>query len=293
MWGGLPAILNVGNPANDLIDIINKNRTAQKLQQLNDNPGLGCMALQYAEECKGSCTKNNTINCQPSEDDFVEIFAPNCGVELPTFGTISGHILGCRSKYMEPSEAFSQVLVHDKKTLSLLRNKTHTEVGVGMVRNHKGPFLWCILFSSDQTNTSTFSLEDRGEGIKQKKGCYSGSSTPCSGGQKKTVLGFVYTLLFQYLYFNLFLTICSFWWRNFFTFLFKKTSQLINFQSSVIPIFHSSSGYLSIYKKSKCLIDWLQHKIFQQIYVALLAITLKSCSQKIFIFTSDFCWQKI
>ena len=163
------------------------------------------MALQYVEECKGNCSKNNTINCRPSEDDFTEIFAPNCGVELPTFGTISGHIVGCQSKYIEPSEAFSQVLIRDKKALSLLRNKTHTEVGVGMIGNHKGPFLWCVLFSSGQTNT-TFVLEDRGEGIKQKKGCFSGSSTPCSGGQKNSVfgynltMGFIYTFLLQYLY---------------------------------------------------------------------------------------------
>ncbi|WKA05277.1 hypothetical protein VitviT2T_023252 [Vitis vinifera] len=186
-----------GNPANDLVDIINKNRTAQKLPKLNDNPGLGCMALQYVEECKGNCSKNNTINCRPSEDDFTEIFAPNCGVELPTFGTISGHIVGCQSKYIESSEAFSQVLIRDKKALSLLRNKTHTEVGVGMIGNHKGPFLWCVLFSSGQTNT-TFVLEDRGEGIKQKKGCFSGSSTPCSGGQKNSIFGNNLTMGFIY-----------------------------------------------------------------------------------------------
>ena len=171
------------------------------------------MALQYVEECKGNCTRNNnTINCRPSEDDFTEVFAPNCGVELPTFGTISGHIVGCQSKYIEPSEAFSQVLIRDKKTLSLLRNKTHTEVGVGMIGN-KGHFFWCVLFSISQTNT-TFVLEDRGQGIIQKKGCFSGSTTPCSGGQKNFVffgsnltMGFIFAFLLLYLYFNLFQTI--------------------------------------------------------------------------------------
>ncbi|XP_059633790.1 uncharacterized protein LOC132276399 [Cornus florida] len=205
---------NHENPANDLVDLINKNRTAQRLLPLNNSPGLGCMALQYAEECKGNCTANNTINYRPPEDDFTEVFAPNCGVELPTFGIISGHIVGCQHKYLEPSEAFSHVLVRDKKTLSLVRNKTHTEVGVGYVRNHKGAYFWCVLFSSSQTNT-TFVLEDLGKGIKQKKGCYSGSSIPCSSGQKKTsvfsnnifVACFLYIYLLEHLCSNLFLTI--------------------------------------------------------------------------------------
>uniref|UniRef100_A0A2P2N660 Ferredoxin n=1 Tax=Rhizophora mucronata TaxID=61149 RepID=A0A2P2N660_RHIMU len=176
-----------GNPANDLVDIINENRTAQKLSQLNDSPGLGCMALQYAELCKGNCTGNNAVNCKPPGTDFTEVFAPNCGVELPTFGTITGHIAGCQSKYLEPSLAFSNVLVNSKRTLSLLGNKSHTEVGVGLVGFHKGPVIWCILFSDGQTN-STFVLEDGGMGIKQKKGCFSGSSTPCSCGQRFSVL---------------------------------------------------------------------------------------------------------
>ncbi|XP_057981013.1 uncharacterized protein LOC131166449 [Malania oleifera] len=199
-----------GNPANDLVSIINENRTAQKLPKLNNSPGLGCMALQYVDECKENCTSsNNTVHCEPSEDDFTEVFAPNCGVELPTVSSVSGHIVGCQSKYLEPSLAFSQALVRDKKTLSLLSNKTHTEVGVGLIGGHKGTFLWCVLFSSGQAN-STFVLEDLGLGIKQKKGCFSGSSTPCSGGQKKTnlylintfTIGFLCLHLLQLLYFN-------------------------------------------------------------------------------------------
>ncbi|XP_022155714.1 uncharacterized protein LOC111022775 [Momordica charantia] len=171
---------NHGNPANDLVDIINKNRTTEKLSHLSDSPGLGCMALQFVNFCKGNCTSNNTVNCSPSSDDFIEIFAPDCGVELPTFDTITGQILACQSKYLEPSVAFSQVLVPDKKALALLRNKSHTEVGVGMVRvHHKGPFLWCVLFSSGKTN-STFVLENHGLGIKQKRGCFSGSGVECS-----------------------------------------------------------------------------------------------------------------
>ncbi|KAH7834956.1 hypothetical protein Vadar_021340 [Vaccinium darrowii] len=73
------------NHANYLVDIINKNRTSQRLQQLNKSPGLGCIALQLAEKCKGNCTTNKTLNCHPPEDNFIEVFAPNCSVELPTF----------------------------------------------------------------------------------------------------------------------------------------------------------------------------------------------------------------
>ncbi|PKI75257.1 hypothetical protein CRG98_004297 [Punica granatum] len=175
------------NPANDLVDIINSNRTSMKLPSLNRSPGIGCVALQYAELCKGNCTSNNTLHCSPSEDNFTEIFAPNCGIELPTFGSITGQIIGCHSKHLGPSQAFSQVLIRDNRTLSLLRNRSYTEVGVGVVhQSHKGPSYWCVLFSSDRAN-STFVLEDRGIGIKQKKGCFSGSSLPCSAaGMKKT-----------------------------------------------------------------------------------------------------------
>jgi len=176
-------LLISGNPANDLVDIINKNRTAQKLPELNDSPGLGCMALQYVELCKDNCTSNGVVNCKPPEDDFTEVFGPNCGVELPTFGTITGHVVGCQAKYLEPSLAFSHVLVNDSKALSLIRNKSHTEVGVGLVGARKGTFFWCILFSDGQTN-STFVLEDNGEGIKQKTGCFSGSTFPCSSGHR-------------------------------------------------------------------------------------------------------------
>ncbi|CAL0324357.1 unnamed protein product [Lupinus luteus] len=196
---------NHGNPANDIVDIINKNRTDRKLPSLNDSPGLGCMALQYVESCKGNCSDNNVVNCKFLDDDFTEVFAPNCGVELPTFGTITGHIVGCQRKYLEPSLAFSQVLVMDKNSLSLLSNKSYTEVGVGFVGVHKGPFFWCVLFSDGRSN-STFVLENRGAGIEQKKGCYSGSSTPCSGVQKNNVVFFnifsmcyVFILLFTLL----------------------------------------------------------------------------------------------
>ncbi|XP_031277591.1 uncharacterized protein LOC116136012 [Pistacia vera] len=191
-----------GNPANELVDIINNNRTSQKLPKLKDSPGLGCMALQYVELCKGNCSNGNAVNCQPPEDDFTEVFAPNCGVELATVGTITGHIVGCQSKHVEPSLAFSNVLVKEKKTLSLVRNKSHTEVGVGLVGYHKR-FYWCVLFSDGVTN-STFVLEDQGQGIKQKKGCFSGSTYPCSGaGAEKTLFfnNYIMTMVFLCFYF--------------------------------------------------------------------------------------------
>ncbi|XP_010544350.1 PREDICTED: uncharacterized protein LOC104816995 [Tarenaya hassleriana] len=172
-----------GNPANEIVDFLNKNRTAQKLAKLNNSPGLGCMALQYIELCKGNCSGNNdAANCKPPDDDFTEVFAPNCGVELPTLGTLTGHIVGCMSKYVQPEPAFSDILVRDRRELSILVNKSHTGVGVGIVGFHKGPFFWCVLFSNGQTN-STFVLEDNGRGIKQKEGCYSGSAFACSSGR--------------------------------------------------------------------------------------------------------------
>uniref|UniRef100_A0A7N0TJ63 Uncharacterized protein n=1 Tax=Kalanchoe fedtschenkoi TaxID=63787 RepID=A0A7N0TJ63_KALFE len=167
-----------GNPANELVQMINFNRSSHRLSNLTTSPGLGCMALQYAESCKGNCS-NNTVHCRWNEDDFTEVFAPNCGVELPTFGTLSGHILSCRSKYLKPSLAFDQVVVNDKKAISLVSNKSLIDVGVGIVGDHKGPFFWCVLFSTDKVN-STFVLEGHGEGIKQRKGCFSGSSSHSS-----------------------------------------------------------------------------------------------------------------
>ncbi|KAJ8632039.1 hypothetical protein MRB53_025375 [Persea americana] len=82
-----------GNPATKLVDYINENRTSNKLSKLQDSPGLGCMALQYIEECKGNCSANGTVNCHPPEEDITEVYAPNCGVELPTVDIISGRIV--------------------------------------------------------------------------------------------------------------------------------------------------------------------------------------------------------
>ncbi|KAG2320423.1 hypothetical protein Bca52824_013636 [Brassica carinata] len=168
-----------GNPASEMVNVLNQNRTAWKLGKLHESPGLGCIALQYAELCEGNCNVNNTLTCEPPEDDFTQVFAPNCGVELPTFGTITGHVLGCGTHYATPEASFSDILFRDNKSLLVLRNRSHTEVGVGMARLHKGIYFWCILFSDGGTNSS-FALEANGRGIKQRKGCYSGSAFSCS-----------------------------------------------------------------------------------------------------------------
>nr|XP_043622518.1 uncharacterized protein LOC122594110 [Erigeron canadensis]XP_043622519.1 uncharacterized protein LOC122594110 [Erigeron canadensis] len=195
---------NHGNQANNLVDMINNNRTSKRLPQLNNSPGLGCMALQYIKECRANCSQNNTVNCKPPESDFTEIFAPDCGVELPTFGTISGIIVGCQQKHLDLLEAFSRVLINNNRTLSLINNKTHTEVGVGIIRakRHKGPYFWCALFSSNERNTS-FVLEDLGKGIEQKEGCYSGTGISCSSGERNSYFVFVtncvWTLIFCFL----------------------------------------------------------------------------------------------
>ncbi|GFP90471.1 hypothetical protein PHJA_001191000 [Phtheirospermum japonicum] len=210
----LPSLVcskNHGNAANELLDIINSNRTAHKLPKLSDSPGLGCIALQYAQQCTSNCStsSNSTmiLHCRPQENDFTEIFAPNCGVELPTFGTISGYILGCQQKYLQPQDAFSTVLVRDKKTLSMLRNGTFTEAGVGVVGRgkRKGPYVWCVLFSNSETTNTTFVLEDLGKGIEQKRGCYSGeTSLDCSGGGDKKY-GVVVITSFVYFLFSIFM----------------------------------------------------------------------------------------
>ncbi|RWW00833.1 hypothetical protein GW17_00036174 [Ensete ventricosum] len=184
-----------------IVDFVNKNRTATKLPKLYNSPGLGCMALQFLLECTQNCTSNNTLACQPAEIDITEVYAPNCGVELPTVNTISGHLVGCYWSHLNPEQAFSTVLVPTKTSLSVLHSKEHHEVGVGYVREHHGPFLWCILFSDGNATSSTFALEG-GTGIKQRRGCFSGGDVPCNAGTSllpahNTLLSSICCLLVQ------------------------------------------------------------------------------------------------
>ncbi|XP_068643057.1 uncharacterized protein [Aristolochia californica] len=185
-----------GNPANELVDTINLNRTTHKLKELQNNPGLGCMALQYIDTCQGNCSTTNTVTCHSPEEDITEVFAPNCGVELPTVDIISGRFIGCQSKYLTPDQVFSNILFRDNKSVSLVLSKQHTEVGVAFKRVHRDLFFWSVLFSSGQAN-STFVLEG-GMGIKQKGGCFSGTGTLCSGAHElrflDRMLGFIFAL---------------------------------------------------------------------------------------------------
>lgn len=174
--------LTPGNHANEIVELINQNRTVTKLPKLSNSPGLGCMALQFLMQCTKNCSSNNTLNCHPPQVDITEVYAPNCGVELPTVDTISGRLLGCHWENLSPEHAFSDALAPNKKSLALLHRKEHTEVGVGYVREHHGPFLWCALFSSGNTSSS-FVLEG-GKGIEQRSGCFSGVNVQCNAGCK-------------------------------------------------------------------------------------------------------------
>eukprot|EP01018_Ginkgo_biloba_P005392 Gb_02176 [translate_table: standard] len=172
-----------GNPADELVDLINKNRTAHKSSRLYNNPGLGCMALQYIEAYNGKCDKADSNGKKPPEVDITEVFAPDCGVELPTVGTISGRLLGCQSDYVKPPEAFSKVLIQNTKSLSILYDNNHTEVGAGFSGSDGGgPYFWCVLFGSGEPNF-TFALEG-GKALKQRRGCFSGTNTHCSAASR-------------------------------------------------------------------------------------------------------------
>lgn len=195
------------NPADDLVSVINQNRTAHKSSSLADNPGLACMALQYIKAYDGNCDEVGGSNAKkPAESDFAETFAPNCGVEVSTLGQISGRLLACQSKYAEPAEAFSNVLIENDKSLSILYNKNHTEVGVGIQgTDGGGPYFWCVLFSNGNPKTS-FKLQG-GTAIKQRPGCYSGTNDSCSAATRSRhlsspiglfLLSFVVASIFVY-----------------------------------------------------------------------------------------------
>ncbi|KAI0530569.1 hypothetical protein KFK09_000113 [Dendrobium nobile] len=194
---------NEGNPANEIAKLVNANRTATKLRKLYNNPGLGCMALQFISQCLGNCSSNNTLSCHPPEVDITEVYAPNCGVELATVGIISGYLLGCHWNFLNPEQAFSNVLIRDKRTISLMHGRDLTELGAGFISEKHGGFYWCILFSNETSNSS-FVLEEGGKGIEQKTGCFSGSDVPCSSaGMKLLILAysklFVFILLLSFL----------------------------------------------------------------------------------------------
>ncbi|CAL4967825.1 unnamed protein product [Urochloa decumbens] len=186
-----------GNPANDLVALVNGKRAASKLPALRNSAGLGCMALQYISDCMAmsgggaACSGDNTVACEPPEAHITEVYAANCGVELPTVDVVSGRLIGCHRERSGPEDALQAVLAsraagngnattsiskanaNASSALSVILGKEHTQVGAGFDRAHRhGPFFWCLLFSSGSANSS-FLLEAGGKGIPQTHGCFS------------------------------------------------------------------------------------------------------------------------
>ncbi|PIN09224.1 hypothetical protein CDL12_18195 [Handroanthus impetiginosus] len=169
------------NPADQLVAAINSNRTAGKASSLYSSPGLACIALQYIKRYQGDCTAVGGPKAEkPADSEFAETFAPNCGVEVSTLTPITGRLLGCQSEYAKPSEAFSNILMENEKSIEILHSKNHTEVGAAVSgSNGGGPYFWCVLFSNGRSNNS-FVLEGHVAKI-SRPGCFSGANDECSG----------------------------------------------------------------------------------------------------------------
>ncbi|XP_050215641.1 uncharacterized protein LOC126666809 [Mercurialis annua] len=169
------------NPADELLAVLNSNRTAHKGSSLYSNPGLACIALQYIKAYQGDCGAVGGSDAKkPAESEFAETFAPACGVTVSTLTPITGRLLACQSKYVDPAEAFSGILMKNSRSLEILYDKNHTEVGAAVSGSDGGsPFFWCVLFSNGKRNNS-FALED-GEAKVTRPGCFSGANDECSG----------------------------------------------------------------------------------------------------------------
>lgn len=168
------------NPADQLVAALNNNRTAKKESTLYDNPGLGCIALQYIKAYQGDCGAVGGDDAKkPPDSQFTDTFAPNCGVTASTLSQITGRLVACQSKYVEPSKVFSEILMKDSKSLEILYDKNHTEVGAGVTGTDGGaPYFWCVLFSNG-TRNSSFTAEG-GEAKITRPGCFSGANDVCS-----------------------------------------------------------------------------------------------------------------
>ncbi|GAV71103.1 hypothetical protein CFOL_v3_14597, partial [Cephalotus follicularis] len=170
------------NPADELAIVLNNNRTAyNKSSSLSDNPGLACIALQYIKAYEGDCKAVGGPNAmKPADSEFAENFAPNCGVEVSTLSPITGRLLGCQSKYVHASEAFSEILMKNNKSLEILYNTNHTEMGAAVSGTDGGsPYFWCVLFSDGSANSS-FAFEG-GVAKITSPGCFSGANDECNG----------------------------------------------------------------------------------------------------------------
>lgn len=170
------------NVADELVAVIYNNRTAHKSHTLFDNPGLGCIALEYIKAYEGQCNEVGNDK-KPPDSSFVDTFAPNCGVKAATLAPITGRLLACQSKYVSPAEAFSNVLIYNAKSLQILYDKNHTQIGAAVSGTDGGaPYFWCVLFSSGKTNNSfTF---DGGVAKNVRPGCFSGNNDDCSNAMR-------------------------------------------------------------------------------------------------------------
>ncbi|XP_038899619.1 uncharacterized protein LOC120086877 [Benincasa hispida] len=173
------------NPADKLVAVLNKNRTAHKLSALKDNPGLACLALQYIKAYQGKCgAVGGPDGMKPPNSAFIETFAPNCGVVVSSLAPITGRLLGCQSKYVHAPEAFSDVLMENNKSLEILYYKNNTEVGAAVTGTDGGsPYFWCVLFSNGSISNS-FAFEG-GVAKLTRPGCYSGANDQCSGADSQ------------------------------------------------------------------------------------------------------------
>lgn len=182
------AVKVTNNPADQLVAVLNSNRTAQKASSLNDNAGLACIALQYIKAYQGDCSAVGGDDAKkPSDSEFTETFAPNCGVQVSSLSQITGRLLGCQTKYVKPSEAFSDILMKNEKSIDIVTNKNHTEVGAAVSGSDGGsPYFWCVLFSNGTTNSS-FVFEG-GEPKISRPGCFSGANDECSGAHRSLAL---------------------------------------------------------------------------------------------------------
>ncbi|CAN1786604.1 hypothetical protein LINPERHAP1_LOCUS17302 [Linum perenne] len=168
------------NPADQLVALLNSNRTAHKGSALYDNSGLACIALQYIKAYQGECSAVGGSDAKkPADTEFAQTFAPNCGVSASSLAPITGRLLACETKYVPPSEAFSSILMKNSKSLDILYDKNHTEVGAAVSGSDGGsPYFWCVLFSKGKGNSS-FAVEG-GVAKISRPGCFSGANDECS-----------------------------------------------------------------------------------------------------------------
>lgn len=168
------------NPADELVELINSNRSAHKSRALFDSPGLGCLALQYIKAYEGQCGKVGANGKKPANSSFADTFAPACGVLASSLAPLTGRLLGCQTNYVPPSQAFSDILIHNSGSLEILYSKNHTQVGAAVSGTDGGsPYFWCVLFSGGESN-ATFVL-DGGVPRTVRPGCFSGANDDCSG----------------------------------------------------------------------------------------------------------------